>query len=96
MQGTTYGKSGRAAGGGAGGVAGGVAGGAAGGIMEKFIEKFSIFFIIFYVEKFSIFSICLMFFPFFLRLVARDASRERRKSVVKNVFGRARRLARTS
>ena len=95
MQDTTYGKSGRAAGGGAGGVAGGVAGGAAGGIMEKFIEKFSIFFI-FYVEKFSIFFHFLMFFPFFLRLVARDASRERRKNVVKNVFGRARRLARTS
>ena len=95
MQDTTYGKSGRAAGGGAGGVAGGVAGGAAGGIMEKFIEKISIF-IFFMSKKFRFFSIFLMFFPFFLRLVARDASRERRKNVVKNVFGRARRLARTS
>ena len=95
MQDTTYGKSGRAAGGGAGGVAGGVAGGAAGGIMEKFIEKISIF-IFFMSKNFRFFSIFLMFFPFFLRLVARDASRERRKNVVKNVFGRARRLARTS
>ena len=56
MQDTTYGKSGRAAGGGAGGVAGGVAGGAAGGIMEKFIEKFSIF--LFFMSKiFRFFSI---------------------------------------
>ena len=95
MQDTTYGKSGRAAGGGAGGVAGGVAGGAAGGIMEKFIENFSILFI-FYVENFSIFFHFFNVFSVFLRLVARDASRERRKNVVKNVFGRARRLARTS
>ena len=64
MQDTTYGKSGRAAGGGAGGVAGGVAGGAAGGIMEKFIEKISIF-IFFMSKNFRFFSIFLMFFPFF-------------------------------
>ena len=56
MQDTTYGKSGRAAGGGAGGVAGGVAGGAAGGIMEKFIEKFSIF-LFFMSKNFRFFSI---------------------------------------
>ena len=57
MQDTTYGKSGRAAGGGAGGVAGGVAGGAAGGIMEKFVEKFSIFLLFFTSKNFR-------FFPF--------------------------------
>ena len=95
MQDTTYGKSGRAAGGGAGGVAGGVAGGAAGGIMEKIIEKFSIFFYFLCRKSFDFFPFFNVF-PFFLRLVARDASRERRKNVVKNVFGRARRLARTS